>query len=224
MTSLCKTYWQVFLAQGLAGGIGLGILFLPALAVVPHWFQRRRALATGIIISGSSVGGIAFPSKTAPATGAPATLTVLASHAQQPVPKDRVRRRRPRLGLRHPRLPRRRQPARQAADPRPQEAPGAHAVPRAGHEGDRHAQGVPPHDRRRLPHHVGHLSVPPPRVRAQRADRRPQSSRCSTSRSSRRARASPRASRSTRSRSSTPRPSSGARSRTCSRTASACST
>jgi MFS family permease len=63
MTSLCKEYWQVFLAQGVLGGIGLGTMFLPAVGVIPHWFQRRRALATGLVVSGSSVGGICFPSK-----------------------------------------------------------------------------------------------------------------------------------------------------------------
>ncbi|KAH7103229.1 major facilitator superfamily domain-containing protein [Auriculariales sp. MPI-PUGE-AT-0066] len=61
MTSLCKEYWQVFLAQGLGMGLGLGILFLPAISVIPQWFGRKRALATGIVVSGSSVGGIVFP-------------------------------------------------------------------------------------------------------------------------------------------------------------------
>ncbi|EIN11718.1 MFS general substrate transporter [Punctularia strigosozonata HHB-11173 SS5] len=61
MTSLCTEYWQVFLAQGVCGGIGLGILFLPALSVVPQWFQKRRAFATGVVTTGSSVGGVVFP-------------------------------------------------------------------------------------------------------------------------------------------------------------------
>lgn len=61
MTSLCKEYWQIFLAQGLAAGLGLGITFIPIIGVIPHWFKRRRALATGIVVSGSSVGGICFP-------------------------------------------------------------------------------------------------------------------------------------------------------------------
>jgi hypothetical protein len=43
MTSLCKEYWQVFLAQGVCGGLGLGILFLPAVGVVPRLSQISRS-------------------------------------------------------------------------------------------------------------------------------------------------------------------------------------
>lgn len=42
-------------------GIGQGILFLPSLTIVGHHFKRRRALATGIVVSGASCGGIVFP-------------------------------------------------------------------------------------------------------------------------------------------------------------------
>jgi MFS family permease len=42
-------------------GVGIGLLFLPAVGAVSHHFQKRRALATGIVVSGSSVGGIIFP-------------------------------------------------------------------------------------------------------------------------------------------------------------------
>jgi MFS family permease len=66
MTSLCKTYWQLFLAQGITVGLGIGTIFLPSVSIIPQWFQRRRAFATGIVISGSSIGGICFPSKSAP--------------------------------------------------------------------------------------------------------------------------------------------------------------
>ena len=30
MTSLAKTYWQIFLAQGICEGIGMGIMYMPA--------------------------------------------------------------------------------------------------------------------------------------------------------------------------------------------------
>ncbi|KAH7103233.1 major facilitator superfamily domain-containing protein, partial [Auriculariales sp. MPI-PUGE-AT-0066] len=61
LTSLCKEYWQVFLAQGLGVGLGLGVLFLSAISVLPQWFQRKRVLAIGIVMSGSGVGGVGFP-------------------------------------------------------------------------------------------------------------------------------------------------------------------
>ena|ERR1700722_16942559 len=54
-------YTQAFLSQGLGMGIGQGMLFLPALTIVNHHFRRRKALATGIVVTGASAGGIIFP-------------------------------------------------------------------------------------------------------------------------------------------------------------------
>lgn len=61
MTSISKEYYQFFLSQGVAFGLGLCPLFLPAVTVVPHWFKRRRALALGIGAAGSSIGGVIYP-------------------------------------------------------------------------------------------------------------------------------------------------------------------
>ncbi|OTB17567.1 hypothetical protein K445DRAFT_10268 [Daldinia sp. EC12] len=60
MTSLCETYWQVLLAQGVAVGVGSGFLFLPSAAILSQYFARRRALALGLQSAGSPVGGIVF--------------------------------------------------------------------------------------------------------------------------------------------------------------------
>ncbi|KAI1806489.1 MFS general substrate transporter [Daldinia bambusicola] len=60
MTSLCRAYWQVLLAQGVAVGIGCGLLFLPSAAILSQYFARRRALALGLQSAGSPVGGIVF--------------------------------------------------------------------------------------------------------------------------------------------------------------------
>lgn len=54
-------YYQVFLAQGVGMGFGQSLLYLPSLVVIGHYFQRRRALATGIAVSGASMGGIIWP-------------------------------------------------------------------------------------------------------------------------------------------------------------------
>ncbi len=56
MTSLCHKYWQFILAQGLVVGIGNGLLFLPSIAIVPEYFSKRKALASGIVAAGSSLG------------------------------------------------------------------------------------------------------------------------------------------------------------------------
>lgn len=56
MTSICKEYWQVVLAQGLCVGVGAGCMLLPSVAVMPQYFTKRRAFATGIAVAGSSIG------------------------------------------------------------------------------------------------------------------------------------------------------------------------
>ncbi|KAI8629777.1 MFS general substrate transporter [Xylariaceae sp. FL1651] len=61
MTSLCWAYWQVILAQGVAVGLGCGLLFLPSAAILSQYFARRRAIALGIQSVGSPLGGIIFP-------------------------------------------------------------------------------------------------------------------------------------------------------------------
>ncbi|VUC26380.1 unnamed protein product [Clonostachys rosea] len=61
MTSLCHEYWQFMLAQGVLLGIGMGGLMFPALAAVSQWFDKKRAAALGITISGSSIGGVVIP-------------------------------------------------------------------------------------------------------------------------------------------------------------------
>jgi MFS family permease len=60
MTSICKEYWQVLLSQGVSVGIGAGCLMLPSVAVMPQYFAKRRAFATGIAATGSSVGSFIF--------------------------------------------------------------------------------------------------------------------------------------------------------------------
>ena len=56
-----QQFYQVFLTQGIGVGISLGFIFLPAVSIISHHFERKRALAMGIAASGSSCGGIVFP-------------------------------------------------------------------------------------------------------------------------------------------------------------------
>ena len=42
-------------------GIGLGLSFIPTASITVHYFKRRRALATGIILSGGAMGSVVFP-------------------------------------------------------------------------------------------------------------------------------------------------------------------
>jgi MFS family permease len=56
MLSLARTYWQVFLAQGVCMGLGAGLLYVPSLALIGLSFSKKRALAQGIVTSGIAVG------------------------------------------------------------------------------------------------------------------------------------------------------------------------
>ncbi|KAJ7844683.1 MFS general substrate transporter [Mycena leptocephala] len=58
MLSLCKPqqFYQIFLAQGLGTGLGSGAMYVPSIAVISHYFRKRRALAMAIVASGSSLG------------------------------------------------------------------------------------------------------------------------------------------------------------------------
>jgi len=61
MVSLCKAYWQFFLAQGLLLGIGMSFIAIPASGMVPRYFKRNRGLASGVTVAGSSFGGVIWP-------------------------------------------------------------------------------------------------------------------------------------------------------------------
>ena len=56
MTSLCQSFWQVFIAQGLLVGVGDGLLFLPSIVIVSMYFSEKKSFATGIASMGSSIG------------------------------------------------------------------------------------------------------------------------------------------------------------------------
>ncbi|KAL4899110.1 hypothetical protein BDW74DRAFT_189558 [Aspergillus multicolor] len=61
MLSLAKSYWQIFLAQGVCMGIGNGLTFAPGLAVMSSYFARNRGVAVGIAAAGAATGGMIYP-------------------------------------------------------------------------------------------------------------------------------------------------------------------
>ena len=56
ITSICQTYGELLVAQGIIVGVGDGLLFLPSIVIVSQYFDKKRALATGIASMGSSIG------------------------------------------------------------------------------------------------------------------------------------------------------------------------
>ncbi|KAJ6522361.1 MFS general substrate transporter [Mycena vulgaris] len=77
----CTEFWQFLLCQGFALGTASGVIFGPTLAIVSHWFKRKRSTAMGIVAAGSSVGGSIIPilvQKLIPQIGFQWTTRVLA--------------------------------------------------------------------------------------------------------------------------------------------------
>lgn len=56
IVSVCTQYWQLILSQGVLVGLGSGCLFVPSIAVLPTYFEKRQSLALGIGASGSALG------------------------------------------------------------------------------------------------------------------------------------------------------------------------
>ncbi|KAE8356054.1 major facilitator superfamily domain-containing protein [Aspergillus coremiiformis] len=61
MTSLCKEFYQFILAQGILLGISLALLACPMLALVGQHVKVKRGAALGIVLGGSSLGGVVWP-------------------------------------------------------------------------------------------------------------------------------------------------------------------
>ena len=49
---------QTFLAQGIGLGIAQGMLYVPTLAVISHYFCQRRTLAMSLVASRPSLGAM----------------------------------------------------------------------------------------------------------------------------------------------------------------------
>lgn len=61
LASLSEHVWQFALTQGILVGLGTCMAYVPTMSVTPTWFDQRRGLAMGIVISGSACGGMIWP-------------------------------------------------------------------------------------------------------------------------------------------------------------------
>lgn len=74
-------FYQIFLSFSVLGGASASLLFNPSLAAIGHWFERRRAFATGVACTAGGIGGIIFPLiilYLAPKVGFPWAIRIIA--------------------------------------------------------------------------------------------------------------------------------------------------
>lgn len=57
----CTQYWHFMLTLGIWGGFGAAIISTIGVSAIGKWFVRRRGLAMGVALCGSSIGGIVMP-------------------------------------------------------------------------------------------------------------------------------------------------------------------
>ncbi|CAE6526894.1 unnamed protein product [Rhizoctonia solani] len=57
LAAFCDNLWSIFLTQGVLQGLGCGLLLPMIFALPSQWFKKRRGVATGLVIAGSSFGG-----------------------------------------------------------------------------------------------------------------------------------------------------------------------
>lgn len=56
LSSLSNSLVMLMMTYGVAGGIGLGLVYFPTFIIVGQYFQRKRALAIGITVCGTGLG------------------------------------------------------------------------------------------------------------------------------------------------------------------------
>jgi predicted MFS family arabinose efflux permease len=58
LTSHAHALWQAYVAYGIGVGIGVSCGYVPMVAVVGGWFERKRATAIGVAVSGIGVSSL----------------------------------------------------------------------------------------------------------------------------------------------------------------------
>ncbi|KAJ2078323.1 hypothetical protein H4R24_004562 [Coemansia sp. RSA 988] len=59
-SSFLARLWALCITQGVVSGIGIALLALPAYTAPAHWFDRHRALSTGVAAAGTGLGVLAL--------------------------------------------------------------------------------------------------------------------------------------------------------------------
>lgn len=61
LASRTTALWQVYLSYSLSVGIGIGLVYVPAVGTVQHWFIRQRGMASGLATAGIGAGNLLLP-------------------------------------------------------------------------------------------------------------------------------------------------------------------
>ncbi|OTF70094.1 Monocarboxylate transporter-like protein, partial [Euroglyphus maynei] len=60
LSTIAPNIVTLYITYGFLGGVGMGMIFLPAIVSVGYYFTTKRAFATGIAVCGSGVGTFLF--------------------------------------------------------------------------------------------------------------------------------------------------------------------
>ncbi|KAJ8674039.1 hypothetical protein QAD02_005301 [Eretmocerus hayati] len=60
LATFSKSVTMLMITYGMLGGIGFGLIYLPAVVCVGYYFETKRSLATGIAVCGSGFGTFLF--------------------------------------------------------------------------------------------------------------------------------------------------------------------
>nr|QFR37050.1 MFS transporter [Cyberlindnera americana] len=60
LASFATKLWQLYICQGVVVGSAYSLIFVPATTVVPNWFLKKRSLASGIMCTGTGLGGLFY--------------------------------------------------------------------------------------------------------------------------------------------------------------------
>ena len=61
LASGAQELWQIYLTYSLGVGVGVGLVYVPAVGAVQRWFSRRRGMASGLAVAGIGAGTLVMP-------------------------------------------------------------------------------------------------------------------------------------------------------------------
>ncbi|ESN92202.1 hypothetical protein HELRODRAFT_194347 [Helobdella robusta] len=60
VSAFSTSIYMMLVCYGIMGGVGFGLMYLPSIVMVGYYFDKKRALATGIAVCGSGIGTFLF--------------------------------------------------------------------------------------------------------------------------------------------------------------------